>query len=311
MYVKIAVGAAIALALVLSTPARASDLARGDAAWARRAVGQVEGRARPEPVRDAIAAYESALAASPDGLEPRWKLVRALWFQGQFASEGEAEALASYERARSLAEPAVARVGERLGSPSPEEASARAAALRAKLPAAEVRDAAHLYFWAAVALGAWSRSAGLLEAVRAGAAERLHEYTVLSIALDASVEGGGALRLLSRLHAELPRVPLLSGFVDRSRALPLAVRAAAEYPEHPGNHYLVGLTLLELAPERRDEGLRLVQQAARLEPRRDQLVEDTAVRVGARARLEAEGGGDRARLEDSDAGARRDHRTAS
>jgi hypothetical protein len=300
-----------ALSLVLSaTPAGASPLARGDAAWERRAAGQLEGRARPEPVREAIAAYEAAVAERPEDLEARWKLVRALWFQGEFASRTEAEERAAYQRARGIAEPLASRLSERLGNPAPEEASARPAALRARLPERELRDAAHLYFWGAVGLGAWSRSAGLLEAVRAGAARRLHEYTVLSIALDPGVEGGGAIRLLSRLHAELPRVPLLSGFVERGRALPLAERALAEYPEHPGNAYLFGLTLLELAPERRDEALRLVRAAARLEPRPEQHVEDTAMRMDARSRLEAESRLERARQEDSDADPRQRDRAA-
>jgi len=308
--VRIGTHVGVALALLLAAPAGAAEIARGDAAWARRAVGQVEGRARPGPVREAIAAYEAAVAARPDDLEARWKLVRALWFSGEFASADDAEERAAYERARSLAEPAVESLSARLGSPSTGEASARPEALRAKLAAAERGDAAHLYFWAAVGLGAWSRSAGLLEAVRAGAASRLHEYTVLSIALDPSVEGGGALRLLSRIHAELPRVPLLSGFVDRSRALPLAARAAAEYPDHPGNPYLVGLTLLELAPERRSEGLRLVREAAGLAPRPEQLVEDTALRMGARSRLAAEGGLTRPSQEEADADPRQRDRSA-
>jgi hypothetical protein len=293
--VRLGLRTGIALALLLAAPAGSAEIARGDAAWARRAVGQVDGRARPEPVREAIAAYEAAVATRPRDLEARWKLVRALWFAG------EAEERGAYERARAFAEPAVDSLSARLGSPSPEEASARPDALRAKLTDAERSDAAHLYFWAAVGVGAWSRSAGLLDAVRAGAASRLHVYTVLSIALDPSVEGGGALRLLSRIHAELPRVPLLSGFVDRSRALPLASRAAAEYPEHPGNHYLVGLTLLELAPERRAEGLRLVREAAALAPRPEQLVEDTALRIGARSRLAAESGLERVNEEKPDA----------
>ena len=250
------------------------------------------------------------MEARPQDVEARWKLVRALWFAGEFASAGEAEERAAYERARAFAEPAVDSLSARLGSPSPEEASARPGDLRAKLPAVERSDAAHLYFWAAVAVGAWSRSAGLLQAVRAGAAGRLHGYTTLSIALDPGVEGGGALRLLSRIHAELPRVPLLSGFVDRSRALPLAFRAAAEYPEHPGNSYLLGLTLLELAPERRAEGLRRVREAAALAPRPEQLVEDIALRVGARSRLEAEGELDRAAEEESDGDPDQRHRAA-
>ena len=299
--VRAGLRAGIALAMILAAPAGAAEIARGDAAWERRAVGQAAGRARPEPLREAISAYEAAVSARPYDLEARWKLVRALWFAGEFASADEAEERAVYERARASAEPAVDSLSARLGSPSSDEAYARPDALRARLAPAERSDAAHLYFWAAVGLGAWSRSAGLVEAVRAGAANRLHEYTVVSIALDPSVEGGGALRLLSRIHAELPRVPLLSGFVDRSRALPLAARAAAEYPDHPGNPYLVGLTLLELAPERRAEALRLVEQAASLEPRPEQLVEDTALRLGARSRLAAEGGVDRSSQEEPDA----------
>jgi hypothetical protein len=280
---------AAALGLWLAAPAAGTHVERGDAAWERRSAGQVDGRAQRKPVREAIAAYESAVAAAPHDLAARWKLVRAHWFAGEFASTDEAEERTAYTSARAAAEPGVASLSARLGPDAVELASRRPDALRARLPEFERREAAHLYFWAAVGLGAWSRSAGLLEAVRAGAAARLHEYTVLSIALDPSVEAGGALRLLSRIHVELPRVPVLSSFVDRSRALPLAARAASEYPDHPGNAYLVGLTLLDLVPERRAEGLRLVREAASLTPRPDQLVEDTALRIGARARLEAEG----------------------
>jgi len=90
-------------------------------------------------------------------------------------------------------------------------------ALRARLPAALRRDAAELY-WHAINLGAWSRVAGLLNAVRRDVANQLHDATLRSIALDPDVEQGGAIRLLSRLHSELPRVPLVSGWVDPSRA---------------------------------------------------------------------------------------------
>jgi hypothetical protein len=104
------------------------------------------------------------------------------------------------------------------------------------------------------------------------------------------VEQGGAIRLLSRLHSELPRVPLVSGWVDPLRAVPLAERALAEYPAHPGNSYLLGLALLSHAPERRAEGLRLIQGTAALEPRSDHVVEDLAIQRDARERLAHEAG---------------------
>jgi hypothetical protein len=83
-------------------------------------------------------------------------------------------------------------------------------------------------------------------------------------------------------------VPLLSGWVDHEQAVPLAERARKEYPQHPGNAYLLGLAILSNAPERRDEALRLIERTATLEPRPDQIVEDLAIQIGARERLAEE-----------------------
>jgi hypothetical protein len=267
-----------------------APLAHADALWARRAEGQVGAAARPERALAAVTAYEAALDAAPQDLEAHWKLLRALWFAADFASSDPAAARATYERALARSERAFRVLGERAGG---AESLARATpeSLRARVPAADRHDAASLYFWYAINLGAWSRSAGLLAAVRAGAAGRLHDATLRSLALDPDVEQGGALRLLSRLHSELPRVPLLSGFVDPQRAVPLAERALAEYPQHPGNSYLLGLALLSHAPERRAEALQRIQATAALEPRADHVVEDLAIREDAQRRLREDGAG--------------------
>jgi hypothetical protein len=206
-----------------------------------------------------------------------------------FSTDDAALERETYERALAASERAFAALAERVGGPGALE-RAQPEELRARLPAAERRDAAELHFWYAVNLGAWSRSAGLLQAVRGGVANRLHAAVLRSIALDPEVEQGGAIRLLSRLHSELPRVPLVSGWVDPESAVPLAERAAAEYPQHPGNSYLLGLAILSHAPERRAEALRLIAATAELEPRADQLVEDLAIRGDARERLQRERG---------------------
>src|SRR5713101_7328637 len=57
------------------------DLARGDAAWLRRAEGHQGGRALPAPVGEAIAAYEAALKADPGSLDATWKLLRGYHFR--------------------------------------------------------------------------------------------------------------------------------------------------------------------------------------------------------------------------------------
>lgn len=175
------------------------------------------------------------------------------------------------------------RIGADLAGPDARERIERAGL--------DPRDVARLYFWSAIHWGAWAREAGLLRAVGDGVAGRLHEYTRVAANLEPGYEQGGALRLLGRLHAELPRVPFVSGWVDRGRALPLVERAYALAPEHPGNRVLLALTLLDLAPGRRDEALELLRSVDDSAPRPSMRIEDLAVRELAREVLDAEGVG--------------------
>lgn len=275
--------------LVLAGAALANDdLARGDVNWDRRAEGEREGRAVLEPIRASIRGYERALAAEPDRLEIRWKLLRSLHFAGDFTSSEPAVQNEFFDRARFVAEEGMNLVeercgeGEALGELEPGEILRRIEA--AGLPADGV---ARLYFWSSINWGAWSRNAGLVDAVRRGAANRLYRYARVTLALEPDYEGGGALRLLGRLHATLPRVPLLSGWVDRDRALPLLEQALTIAPAHPGNQLLLGLTLLDLAPERSVEADDQLRRVAELTPRPETRVEDWVLREEAREVLEA------------------------
>ena len=280
--------------LVLAAPALASPaLERGDALWGRRAEGQTDAQARPEPIGAAVESYREALRADPDRLEAHWKLQRALWFAGYFATRDRDAERRLYEEAIAIGEDSLRVLASRAGGQDALDALSPEA-LRERLAARDRSDAAHFYFWQAVNLGAWARRSGLLQAVRAGVANRMYEATLRSIALDPDVEQGGALRLLSRLHAEIPRVPLVSGWVDHARAVPLAEQVAAAYPAHPGNSFLLGLTLLEREPVRRAQALDLIARAAALEPRADHVVEDAAIRIEARALLEKNGAPQRA-----------------
>ena len=269
-----------------ASEARADDLARGDAAWARRAAGERDGLPQPGPIGEALRAYESALAQRPDDLEARWKLLRALHFAGDFAAPAPNRKRELFERGREVAAEGLAVVARQVGSGpplqdlEPEQVAGRLAA--AGVPA---RDVARFYFWAAVNWGGWSRSVGLSSAVRQGVASRLRDYTEIAIALEPDYEDGGAYRLLGRLHAELPRVPLVTGWVDRDLSIPLVERAYALAPASPGNRLLLALTLLDLAPERSGEARALLRQVASLTPRPSARVEDLAVRQLARDRL--------------------------
>jgi len=269
-----------------SEVADADEIALGDSAWARRAEGEQEGRPVPGPIREAVRLYADALSARPENLEARWKLLRALHFAGDFAARDEEESGRDFDRAREVSEQGLdlladgAGDGVLLDEMAPEE-------IRNRLAAADVsqRDVARLYFWSAINWGAWSRRAGLLSAVQQGVANRIHRYALITVALEPEYDEGGAFRLLGRLHAELPRVPFVSGWVDRQQSIPLLERALAIAPANPGNRLLLAITLLDLAPERSSEALELLKQVGMLTPLASMRIEDLAMRREARERL--------------------------
>lgn len=285
----VAMAAVAWVASGLVAPAAGADaLARGDAAWARRGEGLVQGRPPLAPIAEAIEAYESALAGDPSRLEARWKLLRALHFAGFFAEDEAARARLRFDRAREVADAGVALLAATFGRAPHELPSAE---LRDRVgTAASARDVARFYFWAALDWGAWAKAHGLLAAVREGVANRVRDYALVTVALEPELEAGGANRLLAHLHAALPQVPLLSGWVDRSQAIPQAERALALAASDPGNRLLLALTLLDLGVGRREEALSILAEIAALEPRSESVVEDLAMRRAAVARLAQEHG---------------------
>jgi len=291
-------GSALFLGLALLAPlllpawagARSAALARADSVWERRAEGcNAEGRARRELASSAVAAYQEAVDAQPAALEPRWKLVRALYFAADFVDGDPGDPIRLLERATRESDAVLDRLAARLGVSGALDSFAPQILTSALAPE-EIADAAGAFFWSAVVWGAWGQHHGMVDAVRAGIADRLYQGANAVIALDPSFEEGGAHRLLARVHARVPRIPFFSGWVDPELAVPAAERALALAPQNLGNRYLLALTILDVAPERRGEAVRLLEQAAAAEPRPEQRAEDLAVRHSARERLARERG---------------------
>ena len=251
-------------------------LARGDRAWEGRGVAlDASGeRAEPSAVLEAIEAYGQALDAEPDSLEARWKRLRALHYSVDFSSLDESARDANAEAAIELAKASLDLLDRVEGASY---------------------DRARVYFWSSIAWAMRADRVGLLTLVREGVAGRIRDYARLSIDLDESVDGGGALRLLSHLHRNLPRVPFVSGWVDRDEAMPLAERAVALDPTHPGSQLILALTILDLEPARVAEARAALDRVASSAPRAAYRVEDLRLRAQAKERLAAleDQGGDR------------------
>ena len=118
--------------------------------------------------------YEIALAASPESLEVRWKLLRALHFAGDFAAQEVRERRAIFERARDVSENGLDLLAGRVGSDVRlEEMDSEAMIGLLETTDVSPRDVARVYFWSAINWGVWGRDVGLLKAVREGVANRL------------------------------------------------------------------------------------------------------------------------------------------
>jgi len=260
----------------------AAAIALGDDAWGRRATGQSAGRATASPIEAAIAAYSEAQAADPAAIEAAWKLMRALWFQGEYVARTNAERQAIFERGRSVGESALERLLTAAGAPGklgtiPATDLARQLAAR---PAA-----APVFFWSAVHWGLWGDSFGRLAAARQGVATRIRQRCEVVLAIDETYENGGGHRVLGRLHALAPKVPFFTGWIDRQTAIRELRRAVALAPDDPLNSLYLAEAILDHAPRARAEAQTILRAVAEHAATQDQETEWARSKAVARERL--------------------------
>ncbi|HVR11830.1 MAG TPA: hypothetical protein VMW75_27560 [Thermoanaerobaculia bacterium] len=246
-------------------PAPAADaaIARGDAAWARRAEGHVGAHASPVPIGEAIAAYQEALKAQPERLETCWKLLRALHFRGEFVAITKEQKQEVFGPARTVAEAGLDRLARHAGGRERLDAMAPVAAARAL---AGIPEAAPLHLWAGIHWGLWGDTFGRLAAARQGVGDRLRRYSEIVIAIDERFEYAGGHRLLGRLHTLAPKVPFLTGWVDRDKAVAELRRAVALAPDYPLNAVFLADALLQYQPAHAAEARQLLRRVVERTP---------------------------------------------
>jgi hypothetical protein len=278
--VVLVIGAARAAA---ADPAAA--IARGDAAWERRAEGAHGGHAARAPIAAAVAAYEEAGAAQRGNLEASWKLLRALWFEGEYVASTEAEKQRVFGRGKAVSESAWAAVGKSVGVAKLAAANPadRAAALRG------IPEAPPLLLWSAADWGLWGNAFGKLAAARQGVGAKVRDWAETLIALDERFEGGAGHRVLGRLHSEAPKVPFFTGWVDHDRAIVELEKAVAIGPEELSNRYFLADALLLHRSKAKARAVAILREVAATRPRAGHQVEDTAVAADAARRLAALG----------------------
>ena len=260
-------------------------VAEGDRLYLRRSEGRIGLKAAVGPINQAIAAYDRAIEA-PDLVEGRWKLARALYFKGVYCGLDPDQRKAVFVKARRVSEDAIGILNRSLEQKGVKGLLDLTPDLLAgKL--ADRTDAAPTYFWAAASWGQWALAQGKLEAAKTGAADRIREYALTTIALDPAFEDGGGYRILGRLNDEAPFIPFITGWVSRDealRALRLAVQIA---PRSMANRHYLAEALAKGNETEKAEAVTLEESILNESPSPLHLVEDLNVQELARANLAA------------------------
>jgi tetratricopeptide (TPR) repeat protein len=263
--------------------AQTDPVAAGDAAWGRRAEGRQGDRAAAGTIAEAVAAYERAVKEQPDRLEGAWKLLRALHYKGEYATASREGKQQVFARGKEVAEAAIDRLARRAGG-GREKLDASTPSQAAKAVAG-VPEAEPLFLWAAVHWGLWGDVFGRLAAARQGVGDRVRRYAEILIALDERYEDAAGHRILGRLHTLAPKVPFVTGWVDRDRAVAELRRAVALGPDNLDNHLFLAEALLEHQPARAAEAREILRRLLARRPVPELVVEQERTLVNARALL--------------------------
>jgi tetratricopeptide (TPR) repeat protein len=255
----------------------AAPVAAGDVHYARRGEGADGVRALPFEIEGAIAEYRRALALDPSSLEARMRLMRAYFFRAGFCGEmPRDQKVRLFDEAKRLAEETIGTLDARLGRRNGRLASAP-----------ERPDlVARAYLWSAISWGQWAVF-HRLSAAWSGAPGRIRDLSEAVIAIDPATEQAGAYIILGRLHSEAPRIPLVTGFVSRDRAVRYVREGLSLAPDNRALVYFAADVLLKHDPDARDEARALLERCAASPPRPDFVAEDLHYARVARERLAA------------------------
>ena len=254
------------------------SLASADTLYASRAQGHPgDGTAQAEPIRSAIEQYEQLLAQEPNNLELRNRLLRALFFAGEYTPSERQQSRGLFERGRAVFEQGLEQRARQHRTTHPNQPALHRLAPEtvADLYAADP-ELGELYFWGGVHWGLWGHYFGTLRSARRGVPGKIRRYAEVAGAFDETFEGAGPLRMLGRLHTLSPRIPLFTGWVDRNLAVRFLEQAMAVAPDEPLNPAFLAEALDRRGqPGDKDRARTLRCELQWQEPRKSRAVEDS------------------------------------
>lgn len=288
--VRATAGALLLVSTVTQRPAAAAPqegpIAAFDAAWARRAEGARGGTAREAAVAPALAAIRAAVAADPDSLAARWRLMRALYFLGEHATEGDSAKREVFDEGRKLGDATLDLIRRKAGAATGRDLS-KASPVELVPHARALPDATPCFLWASVNWGKWALVFGKTAAARQGAAAKIRDYAAAVVRLDPAFDEGGGYRVLGRLHHQTPAIPFVTGWASRTEALKNLRLAVETAPKNFVNRLYLADAMYQYEKDRRAEAVRMLEALVAEAPSASLPVEDARAQEDARVLLAA------------------------
>jgi hypothetical protein len=255
-----------------------------DSVWAGRAEGAHGGQARVAPVRKVLSLLRAELAERPLSIEARWRLMRALYFAGEYASSGVPEAKGCFLEATHVADDCLTHLRMRATEGSSRNFS-RATPVELVPRLAGDPEAASAFEWGGVAWGMYALAEGMFAAAREGVAGRIRDYAEAVVKLAPTLDDAAGDRALGRLHHKTPSIPLITGWISKKEAIRHLRKAVAAAPTSLVNRLFLADALWDLDATNRDEAIAIAEGVVDGHPDSKWLVEHERARADARALL--------------------------
>ena len=264
-------------------PTQETPEERGDRFYRQRAGGFVEdGKPRPQPIDASIAAYEEALGKEPGSLRLIFKLLDALYFKGYHVVTDKQHKREIFQRLVDLTARALEQVAA--GTGRSDDLDDLSLEQQAELLRA-VPGAAEAHYWATASWGLWGMTHNPIKAMTRGVGSKVRDYSRLLARIDERHRDAAGLRMLGRFHTEAPKVPLITGWIDRKEGLAMLRRAVEISRREPRNLLFLAEAILEHEEDNRAEARLLLRELAARQPSPEDLVEHSESLELARALL--------------------------
>jgi hypothetical protein len=228
--------------------------------------------------------------ALPASLPARWRLMRALYFQGEHATTENGAKRAVFEEGKSLGEETLDLIRKEAGASAGKDFS-KATPVEL-VPFVKGRpDVVPCFLWASVNWGKWALVFGKTAAARQGAAAKIRDYATAVVQIDPSFDEGGGYRVLGRLHHQTPSIPFITGWASRTDALKYLRLAVEKGPRNFVNRLYLAEAIWDYEKERRPEARRMLEALVADVPSPALPVEDARAQEDAKTLLSAWGKG--------------------